>query len=51
MHESCFPIPAIVAKSLTAFKTELIKKLIKYSALEVLASPMSGKIKSAVQEN
>lgn len=48
---SCFPILAAVARSLTAFKMELVEELIKYSALEVHASPMSGKIKSALQEN
>lgn len=51
MHQSCFPILAGVARSLTAFKTELVKELIKYNALEVHASPASGKIKSALQEN
>lgn len=51
MHESCFPILAAVARSLTAFKSELVKKLIKYNTLEVHASPVSRKIKSAPQEN
>lgn len=51
MHQSRFPNLAVVAGSLTPFKTELVKKLIKYNALEVHASLRSGKIKSAPQEN
>lgn len=51
VHQSCFPILAAVARSLTAFKMELVKELTKYNALEVHASPTNGKIKSALQEN
>lgn len=43
--------PSSSGKKPKCFKMVLVKEIIKHNALEVHASPLSGKIKSALQEN